>query len=76
MRLTGYWRSIATGNRGEFVDDDLPRTFWQAMDAFEQGAILKDYFSPRYVEAYAGVKRAEFNALMADILAREHDWYL
>lgn len=68
--------TMETGNRSEHVDDDLPRTIWQGLDRFEQGTILKDYFGTRYVEAYAGAKRAEFEAFLADILPREHQWYL
>ncbi|MGI9463425.1 MAG: glutamine synthetase, partial [Aestuariivirgaceae bacterium] len=68
--------TMESGNRSDFVDDDLPRTLWQAIDCLEKGTLLKDYFSARYVEAYAGLKRAEFDAFMSGILQREFDWYL
>ncbi len=67
---------IEIGNRSEAIDDNLPRTLWQALDCLEQGEILKDYFGARYVEAYAANKRSEFEAFLAEPLQREYDWYL
>lgn len=65
-----------TGNRGEAADPDLPLRLWQALDRLERAAILPGYLGPRYVAAYAEVKRAELEAFLADILPREYEWYL
>jgi glutamine synthetase len=40
------------------------------------GATLPDYFEQRYIDAYIHAKQAEFDAFMADIHPREHEWYL
>jgi len=67
---------VATGNVGAAVDPSLPLTLWSALAAMERATVLPEYFSARYVEAYVQAKRAEFDAFMAEILPREHEWYL
>ncbi len=67
---------MATGNAGAAIDPALPLTIWSALDRMEQGTLLPDYFERRYIEAYVHAKHAEFDAFMADIHPREHDWYL
>jgi len=67
---------IGTGNVGAEVDPSLPLHLWHALDRLETAKILPDYFGARYVEAYAHVKRSEFDAFMSEILPREHEWYL
>jgi glutamine synthetase len=37
---------------------------------------MADYLGSRYPAAYATIKRAEFEAFMAEVLPREYDWYL
>ena len=65
-----------TGNAGASVDESLPLTMWQALDAFQAGEILPGYLGERYVAAYAQVKRAEFEDFMSVPSKREFDWYL
>jgi glutamine synthetase len=64
------------GNAGEEADPDMPRTLWRALDRLEGSAFLADWLGERYPAAYAAIKRSEFEAFMADVLPREHDWYL
>lgn len=66
----------ATGNAGEAADPDMPLRLWQALDRIEGSALLADYLGPRYPAAYAAIKRSEFEAFLAEVLPREHDWYL
>lgn len=66
----------ATGNAGAEIDESLPLTPWQALDAVETGDILKDYFGADYPKLYAAVKRAEFRDFLTEISAREYEWYL
>ena len=66
----------STGNAGEEADPDMPLRLWTALDRLEGSALLADYFGARYPAAYAAIKRSEFDAFMADVLPREHDWYL
>lgn len=65
-----------TGNVGEAVDPTLPLTLWSALERLAGAETLPDYLGARYLEAYAHVKQSEFDAFMADILPREHAWYL
>jgi glutamine synthetase len=65
-----------TGNAGNEVDSNLPLTIWQALDAIRQAEILPRYLGPDYLQIYADVKQAEFDAFMADIHPREYQWYL
>lgn len=66
----------ASGNAGAQIDPNLPLTLWSALDRMRAGALLPDYFEPRYIDAYLHAKQAEFDAFMADIHPREHEWYL
>jgi len=66
----------STGNAGEEADPEMPRQLWTALDRLHGSQLLAAYLGPRYPAAYAAIKRSEFEAFMADVLAREHDWYL
>ncbi|THD84809.1 glutamine synthetase [Aliigemmobacter aestuarii] len=66
----------STGNAGAEADPEMPMKLWRALDRLEGSALMADYLGPRYPAAYAAIKRAEFEAFLADILPREHDWYL
>ncbi len=65
-----------TGNAGAEVDPSLPLTLWQALAAIREAEILPDYLGADYLQIYADVKQAEFDAFMADIHPREYEWYL
>lgn len=67
---------MASGNAGAEVDPDLPLTLWSALERMGAGALLPEYFEQRYIDAYRHAKQAEFDAFMADIHPREHQWYL
>ncbi len=65
-----------TGNAGAVIDDTLPLTPWHAFDVMERSEILPEYLGEDYVQIYLEVKRAEFEAFMAETFSREYDWYL
>ena len=65
-----------SGNAGAEVDPVLPLTLWQALAAIREAQILPDYLGADYLQIYADVKQAEFDAFMADIHPREYEWYL
>lgn len=65
-----------SGNAGAEVDPNLPLTLWSALDRMGAGILLPEYFEQRYIDAYIHAKQAEFDAFMADIHPREHEWYL
>lgn len=64
------------GNAGAEADPRLPRNLWQALDAIRQAKILPDYIGADYLQIYADVKQAEFDAFMDAIHPREYAWYL
>jgi len=66
----------ATGNAGAALDPALPVTLWAALDRMAGAEILPGYFSQRYVDAYIHAKQSELDAFLAEILPREHSWYL
>jgi glutamine synthetase len=66
----------STGNAGEVADPEMPLRLWTALDRLEGSALMAEYLGPRYPSAYAAIKRSEFEAFLADVLPREHDWYL
>lgn len=65
-----------TGNAGAEVDDSLPLTLWQALDALRAATILPAYLGQEYLDIYAEVKAAEFDSFMDRISTREYNWYL
>ena len=65
-----------TGNAGAAVDENLPLTLWQAIEKFRAAPVLSDYLGEEYLQIYADVKQAEFNAFMESALSCEQDWYL
>ena len=64
------------GNAGAQTDPELPLSLWQALAAIRCAQILPDYLGEDYLQIYADVKQAEFDAFMADIHPREYQWYL
>jgi glutamine synthetase len=66
----------SAGNAGEKADPAMPLKLWTALDRLEGSALMAAYLGPRYPAAYAAIKRSEFEAFLADVLPREHDWYL
>jgi glutamine synthetase len=66
----------STGKAGEEVDPAMPLKLWTALDRLEESALMADDLGLRYPAAHAAKKRSEFEALLAEILPREHDWYL
>lgn len=66
----------STGNAGAEVDDKLPLSLWQALDATRNAKILPGYLGEDYCGIYADVKQAEFAAFMETISRQEYDWYL
>jgi glutamine synthetase len=66
----------STGNAGEEADPAMPLKLWTALDRLEGSGLMADYLGARYPAAYAAIKRSEFEAFLAEVLPREHDWYL
>ena len=64
------------GNAGASVDETLPLTLWQALEAIREAPILNEYLGAEYLSIYADVKQAEFDAFMSEVLGRELEWYL
>ncbi|MBS0419715.1 MAG: glutamine synthetase [Proteobacteria bacterium] len=56
-------------------DPTFPRGLWAALERMSASPTLADYFSQRYLAAYAHLKRGEFETLFEDITARELDFY-
>ncbi len=65
-----------SGNAGAAVDPDLPLTIWQALESIRSASVLSNYLGADYLQIYADVKQAEFDAFMAEIHPREFEWYL
>ena len=64
------------GNAGAEVDQNLPLSLWQALESIRNATVLPNYLGAEYLQIYADVKRAEFDAFMDGILLREYEWYL
>lgn len=64
------------GNAGAEIDPGLPLSLWQALAAIRRAEILPEYLGTDYLQIYADVKLAEFDAFMEAIHPREYEWYL
>jgi glutamine synthetase len=56
-------------------DPASPRGLWAVLDRVVSTPNLAQYFPKRYLEAYAHLKRGEFEMLLEEISARELDFY-
>jgi glutamine synthetase len=68
--------TTATEGRVSAVrDPSSPSGLLAALDRLERSALLAQYVPPRYLQAYAQLKRGEYDALMEDIFPRELDFF-
>ena len=57
-------------------DSELPRTWEEARNSFEQAVILPKYFGNDFCELFANLKRGEQNRFLSRIAPLEYEWYL
>ena len=76
--LTQHSEPAAMTPEREDVDYQvsLPVRWSQALDAFEAGTILPDYFGQEFHRVYGQAKREECNLFHAEITDRDYEWYL
>ena len=65
-----------TGNASETMADDIPFEIHKALETLRTASILRDYFTPEYVEAYRECKQLELEKFWASINPVEYDFYL
>ena len=65
----GYTTAGADGAR-------LPGHWFAAVDAFEAGAVMRDYLGARLVEKYAILKRVEQERYFAEVPEQDYAWTL
>ncbi|TNE66954.1 MAG: glutamine synthetase [Alphaproteobacteria bacterium] len=53
----------------------LPSRWYQALDVFEDGRVLKDYFGAQYHDYYLRCRRFEEGAVHSEVTERDLDWY-
>lgn len=56
--------------------EDFPTDLLSALVRMEASPLLREYFPPRFLEAFATVRRGEQAQLLGPILPREYDYYL
>ena len=64
------------GNAYLISDTELPRTWEQARNSFEQAEILPEYFSRDFSRLFTNLKSSEKSRFLSRIVAHEYDWYL
>lgn len=63
---------------GEEIDDKvtLPVRWELALDAFDAGSILPQYFGQEYHRVFGSCRREECDRFRAEISNRDYEWYL
>lgn len=64
-----------TGRMNTERDPAFPDGVIGALERTRDSALLARYIDPRFLEAFAIMKRGEYGALIAEVFAREHDFY-
>jgi glutamine synthetase len=64
------------GNAYLEIDTELPRTWEQALNRFEQAEILPQYFGNKFCRLFSNLKSGEQTRFLSRIVAHEYDWYL
>ena len=64
-----------TGRVNTERDPDFPDGVISALERTRDSTKLARYMDPRFLRAFALMKRGEYGALVEDVFAREHDFY-
>jgi glutamine synthetase len=64
------------GNAYLISDTELPRTWEQARNSFEQAEILPEYLGRDFCRLFSNLKSGEQSRFLSRIVAHEYDWYL
>jgi glutamine synthetase len=64
------------GNAYLQTDTELPRTWEQARNCFEQAEILPQYFGNDFCRLFSNLKLGEQSRFLSRIVAHEYDLYL
>ncbi len=59
---------------GEVVT--LPVRWPQALDAFSQGSLLRDYLGDEYCRIFANCRKEESDRFQVEVSNRDYEWYL
>ena len=54
----------------------LPHHWPDAIERFANSKLAQEYFTPRFVEVYTAVKRAECQRFFSEVTSQDYDWYL
>jgi glutamine synthetase len=64
------------GNAYLISETELPRTWEQARNSFEQAEILPEYLGRDFCRLFSNLKSGEQSRFLSRIVAHEYDWYL
>ncbi len=65
-----------TGNGYDGTSDKLTINWFDALDAFEASAFIKDYFGAEFVRVFSAIKRAECERFFAQVTDLDYRWNL
>jgi glutamine synthetase len=65
-----------TGNGYVTTGEGLTINWYDALDAFETSAFIKDYFGSDFVRIFSAVKRAECERFFAEVTDLDYRWHL
>ena len=64
------------GNALEQTDRELPSGWLHAVEAFEEGKIVREYLGERFMEVYSACRRFERESFASHVTSLEYEWYL
>ena len=65
-----------TGNGYDGTIDKLTINWFDALDAFEASAFIREYFGPEFVRVFSAIKRAECERFFAQVTELDYRWNL
>jgi len=69
-------RPPSSGNAAEQVERELPSGWLHAIEALEEGEVMRDYFGQPFLDVYTICRRFERESFASHVTSLEYEWYL
>jgi glutamine synthetase len=66
----------STGDAAGQTERELPSGWLHAIEALEDGEVMKGYLGERFLDIFTACRRFERDAFASHVTSLEYDWYL